>query len=128
MMNEKRHKNYGHSIGEQIAFFRAELDTDAVGLWQIVPSGRDAFGLGSKELDEFVLSCIVALLVDGAVPVRHVADSDFEWDQQHQYGQDPIEIAMAIVDEWHGLPDDPIALAGGVWFARPLPGKKYVST
>lgn len=126
MTKSARHKTYGHTVQEQISFFPGELPVDAVGLWQIVPSGRDAFGLTGAELDDFVRRSVLALLAAGAVPVRHKPGSDFEWDQQPQYGHSPDGIADAIVSEWHKMPDDQLALVGEVWFALPRPGKKYV--
>lgn len=128
MTKDIRHKHYGHTIEQEISWFPGELPIDAVGLWQIVPSGRDSFGLEGADLDDFIRRAILALLAEGAVPVRHVPGSAFEWDQQLQYGQAADEIADAIVREWHNMPDDPLALVGEVWFALARPGHKYVKT
>ena len=127
MTSEPRHRTYGYTASEAISFFPGELPIDAVGLWQIVPSGRDGFGLRGAVLDDFVRRGILALLNAGAVPVRHIPGSAYEWDIQRQYGTTHAEIASAILAEWHAMPDDPLVLCGeGVRFARARPGTKYV--
>ena len=127
MTNEPRHANYNSTISEWIALIPGELPVDAVGLWQIVPAGRDEFGLTGPALADFVRRGILALLDAGAVPVRHEPGSEYDWSRQPQYGTGRDEIANAIMTEWKSMPDDPLALCGqGVWFARPRPGTKYV--
>jgi hypothetical protein len=127
MTDELRDKYYGYTISESIALTPGELPIDAVGLWQIVPDGRDGFGLSGEALDDFIRRTITALLDADAVPVRHVPGSQFEWDVQHQYGTTREQIIEGIIAEWHTMPDDPLVLCGeGVWFARPRPGRKYV--
>lgn len=127
MTNELRDKYYGRTLDEYLSTLPGELPIDAVGLWQVVPSGRDGFGLSGSELDAFVRRGVLALLAAGAVPVRHVPGSDYEWDIQKQYGVAPEEIADAVVAEWRAMPDDPLHLCGyGAWFARARAGKSYV--
>ena len=82
MTNELRDKYYGRTLDEYFSTLPGELPIDAVGLWQVVPSGRDGFGLSGSELDAFVRRGVLALLAAGAVPVRHVPGSDYEWDIQ----------------------------------------------
>lgn len=127
MSEELRDKYYGRTIDEYFSTLPGELPIDAVGLWQVVPSGRDGFGLSGTKLDAFVRRGVLALLAAGAVPVRHVPGSEYEWDIQKHYGDTPEQIADAVVAEWRAMPDDPLHLCGyGVWFARARPGKKYV--
>ena len=127
MTNEPRDKIYGTLMSEHIALIPGELPRDAVGLWQIVPAGRDGFGLHGAALTDFVRRGIGALLDAGAVPVRHDPASAYEWDQQKQYGSSSEGIISAVIAEWLKMPDDPLVLCGeGVWFARPRPGKLYV--
>jgi hypothetical protein len=121
MKGEPRHKLYGRPMSEWIALVPGELDVDAVGLWQIVPAGVDGFGLQGEELIEYVRRNIRALLQAGAVPVRHEPGSTFEWTHQKQYGSEREEIIEAIIREWLVLGNDPMILAGEVWFARPDP-------
>ena len=128
MTDELRDKYYGYTINEAIELIPGELPVDAVGLWQIVPKGRDGFGLSGEALDDFIRRAIAALLEADAVPVRHVHGSDYEWDIQRQYGSEREQIIEAILAEWHTMPDDPLILCGkGVWFARPDPSIKYVN-
>lgn len=127
MSDPMENKYNGETIDEAIGYFPGELPVDAVGLWQIVPKGRDGFGLNGSALDDFVRRGILALLNANAVPVRHVPGSGYEWSIQKQYGQDRMTIAENIVDEWRAMPDDPLILCGdGVWFARQRPGTNYV--
>ena len=127
MTNELKHKTYGYGISECVSFFPGELDRDAVGLWQVVPAGRDGFGLTGSALTDFVRSGIHALLEAGAVPVRHNPTSAYEWDRQAQYGDASDTIERLVIEEWLKMPDDPLILCGeGVWFARPRAGKLYV--
>jgi hypothetical protein len=110
----------GRTVAEVLELLAGELPRDAVGLWQIVPQGRDGFGLSGNQLIAFVERGIRSLIASGAQPVRHVPDSGFEWTVQHQYGRTTDEIVNAIIAEWLEMPDDPLVLCGeGVWFARP---------
>lgn len=128
MSDELRHKNTGEPLSLVISQYPGELDRDAVGIWQIVPGGRADFGLSGEALDDYVRRAIFALVEAGAVPVRMVADSGYEWVYQPQYGRSPAEIADNVIAEWHSVPDDPLVLISKCpWFARPDPAyPKYV--
>lgn len=128
MTHEVRDKFYGQTISEVVSLIPGELSIDAVGLWQIVPKGRDGFNLTGDALVDFVRKCIQALLDAGAVPVRGGQDTGYEWVAEKQYGTDNDEVTENVIQEWLAMPDDPQALCGdGVWFARPDPAfPKYV--
>lgn len=127
MTNEIRHKDHGDTVSEWIALIPGDLHNDAVGLWTIVPHGRDGFGLRGSALSDFVRRGILALLDAGAVPVRHKRGSGYDWSPQKQYGTGREEIADAVIAEWLAMPDDPLILCGNsVWFARPVPGSRHV--
>lgn len=127
MTSDPRHKDYGYSIEHAISMIPGELSIDAVGLWQIVPIGRDGFGLSGQALTDFVRRGISALLDAGAVPVRHQSGSGYDWTPEKQYGQSAAQITDAVVREWLAMPDDPLALCGeGVWFAKPDPTSRHV--
>jgi len=118
MNEEPRHRRYGTPLTEYIIQVANELPVDAVGMWQIVPSGRHGFGLEGAALTEYVRRCVVELLSRGAVPVVGGGQSEHEWIVQRQYGSRPEEIAENVLREWlaNGAQDeDP----GGLWFARP---------
>lgn len=113
-----RHRLYGHTLAEHIQTVADELPVDAVGLWQIVPAGRQGFGLSGADLEEFVRRCVSALLERGATPVIGGGGTKFDWLHQPQYGETNAEIANSVVSEWlaAGAGDcDP----GGLWFALP---------
>ena len=127
MIDEPRDRHYGTPMSEWIALVPGELPLDAVGLFQIVPDGRDGFGLKDAALTDFVRRCIHALLDAGAIPVRGGKGTDYDWLPQRQYGVTKDEITESIIREWLAMPDDPLVLCGeGVWFARPRPGTKHV--
>jgi hypothetical protein len=109
-----------------IAQYSDELDLGPVGLWHIVPR---VMGSASGYVDTHALRiAIAALLEAGAVPVRHVAGSGYEWVQQKQYGQTCGEIVAAIMAEWEPVSNDPHSLIEHCpWFARPDPAfPKYL--
>jgi hypothetical protein len=116
--------NWSEEVLEWIELAPGELPIDAVGLWQIVPAGRDKFKMKAEELDDFIKAAVMSLMAAGAVPVRHREGSAYTWTQQAYLGVDPEKVAERVVKEWHELPDDPMILVGsGVWFARPLSEK-----
>ncbi len=109
---------------EYIQTVSGELPIDAVGLWQIVPAGRQRFGLSGDDLTEFVRRCVFALLAYGAKPVTGGGGTKYDWILQSQYGETKEEIIDEVVKEWLALGAadcDP----GGLWFALPSP---YVGT
>ena len=120
MKLDTRHKIYGHTIAEHIETVSGELDVDAVGLWQIVPAGREGFRLENAELTEFVRQCILALLASGAKPVKGGGGTRFDWILQTHYGESDLEIANSIVGEWLEIGAGDVS-PGGVWFALPSP-------
>jgi len=117
---QARDKNFGQTVIEYIQTVPGELPVDAVGLWQIVPAGREGFDLKGEDLAQFIRLCVFALLKHGAVPVTGGAGTEYDWLHEHRYGNTMDEIADAVVAEWmvSGAPDcDP----GGLWFALPSP-------
>jgi hypothetical protein len=128
MIIEPRHKDTGETISEVIAKMPNELDNDAVGVWHIIPDGETGFGLFGKALTDFLRRAVIALLEAGAVPVKHVPGSGYEWVHQKQYGTTRDEIADAIVREWEPVPNDSYSMIEHCpWFARPDPvHPKYV--
>jgi hypothetical protein len=125
MIQARRDRYYNRTVEQAVADFPGELDVDAVGLWQIVPAGRDGFGFEGLDLNDFIRRCIHALIDAGAVPVKSGKGTDYEWIAQEQYGKSKESIAEAVIAEWLKAPDDQDVLFR-VWFARPRPGRKYV--
>ena len=116
MKKELRHRIYGTAIEQWISLVPGELPIDAVGLWQIVPAGRDGFGLAGDELVEFVEANILALLAKGAKPVIGAMDNVHVWTLVN-YGETAEQIADAIIHEWLRSGREPGP--GDVWFALP---------
>ncbi|GAB2879576.1 hypothetical protein GCM10027093_13450 [Paraburkholderia jirisanensis] len=111
---------FGQTVMEYIQTVPGELPNDAVGLWQIVPTGRQGFGLNGDDLGEFVRRCVLALLTHGAKPVVGGGGTQYDWILQPHYGETNEEIADTVMNEWlaSGAGDcDP----GGLWFALPSP-------
>ena len=113
--DEPRHRRYGTSVSEWIAQGANELETDAVGFWQIVPDGREGFGLEGTELDAFVRRSLAALFSRGAVPVRHMPSSGVDWTWQRNFGSSSDEMVEAVLADWiaRGRPDPDL---GDLWF------------
>jgi hypothetical protein len=111
-----RHKLFGTPVEQWIAAVTNELPVDAVGLWQIVPAGRDGFGLSGQELIEFVRLNLLALFEKGAKPVIGAADGIHVWTLA-PYGETPAEMADAIIKEWSASGREPDG--GDVWIALP---------
>ncbi len=116
MRSGLRHRLYGTPVEEWIAAVPNELPIDAVGLWQIVPAGREGFELSGQELIEFVRLNLLALLEKGAKPVIGAADGIHYWTLV-PYGETPAEMADAIIEEWTSSGREPDV--GDVWFALP---------
>ena len=94
---------FGQTVMEYIQTVPGELPVDSVGLWQIVPAGRQRFGLGDDDLTEFVRRCVSALVVHGAKPVVGGGGTKYDWILQSQYGETNEEIVDAVVKEWLSL-------------------------
>ncbi|WP_313701064.1 hypothetical protein [Achromobacter sp.] len=115
MTKEPVDRFFGVPMSEWIARIPNELDVDAIGLWQIIPVGMDSFGLEGQLLDVFAARSIVALLENGAVPVRAFPGAD-GWIPDLSYRGTTEEIAKQIVLEWRnlGINSD----LDGLWFSK----------
>lgn len=117
---QARDRVFGQTVTEYIQTVPGELPIDAVGLWQIVPAGRQRFGLSGDDLTEFVSRCVFALMTHGAKPVVGGGGTKYDWIIQQQYGETNEEIVDAVVKEWlasGAVDSDP----SGLWFALPSP-------
>lgn len=111
------HPYHGITLGEWIKNKPSELEEDAIALFHIVLDMRDSFGLTGPSLDEAVRLSLVAILSSGAYPVIGVKGDTGWWRWVRRYGTEPLNIANAIIDEWHERGRDPHC--GDVWFALP---------
>jgi hypothetical protein len=126
MTDEPRDKYNGTPLSEWFVLLPGDLPRDATGLWEIVARGREGFGFTDTALVDFVRRAIHTLLDAGAIPVRGGKGTGYDWLPQKQYGTTKDGITESIIREWLAMPDDPLVLCGGVWFARPEPGTKHV--
>lgn len=111
MRNEPVDRFFGIPMSKWISDVPNELEIDAVGLWQIIPVGIDSFGLSGEALEEFASRCIVALLRQGAVPVRFPSGP-----VATEYKGSPEAIANQIVKQWKA--GALVADHDGLWFER----------
>lgn len=117
-MKEPLHRFFGYTIDESIERVPNELEIDAVGLWQIIPSGKYNFGLSGDVLEDFTRRHIIELIRRGAFPVRGSAEEGRYWEPQLQYGETPQEIAENVLKEWEASGgEDPDV--SGLWFCLP---------
>ena len=109
MIDHLRYDGTGSLVGEYMIAIAGQAASETVGLWEIVPAGRLAYGLSGVDLDEFIGRFICVLVAKGWRPIRTVGvrPGYWMWAEQTQYGAAPTEIAQAILAEWHanGSPD-----------------------
>jgi hypothetical protein len=115
---ELKHKAYGTPFAEWIEQIPYELDTDAIGLWQIVSDGRLGFGLEGSELVGFLRRALVGILGAGGRPVVGGGEGPHDWILERRYGTRSEDVIENVLREWiaNGMRDeDP----GGLWFVLP---------
>jgi hypothetical protein len=117
MRSEPTHRYFGTPLSEWIAAVPNELDVDAVGLWQIIPTLRKEFGLSDSALDLAAREALAGLLGRGAQPVVGVSAQNGRWERSDKYGNDAGSVIDAVISEWHAMGRDPGV--GDVWFALP---------
>lgn len=116
MSVEPTNKYNGMTLSDWIRACPNELDIDAVGLWQIVPTMCRSFGLSGGALDRAVRDTLHALLARGALPVvGSMSDGVGRWTYTPRYGKEASAIVEAVIAEWHAMGRDPDV--GDVWFA-----------
>ena len=125
MTSEPRDNTYGRTMSEWISLIPGELPRDAVSFRQILSGGELYFELTGAALVDFIRRAISGLLDAGAVPVKGGKGTGYEWVIKSNYGSGRDEIIDSIISEWQANKEDEM-YPWGLWFARPLPGKKYV--
>lgn len=117
---QPRHRSFGTPLDQWIAGIPAELPIDAVGLWQIIPPLRDAFGLDGEALIAATRRVLRALLAAGALPVvgsRTGPGPGPDWRPTDAYGAAPDIIVEGVIASWLASGRDPGL--GDLWFALP---------
>lgn len=118
MNAEPINKYSGMTLSDWVKSCPNELDIDAVGLWQIIPTMRRSFGLSGSDLDQAVRDALHALLARGALPVvGAMSDGVGHWAYTPRYGEEASAIVETVIAEWHAMGRDPDV--GDVWFALP---------
>jgi hypothetical protein len=119
MIEEKRHKLYGSTIGEWHKFLPAHLDDIGVGLDAIVQTGRYGFGLGSSDLIDFIRKSIYVLLEHGAKPRHWGSLTHRNRNILLHYGSDTNdEIVEGVIADWLASGAGDLEW-GDFWFALP---------
>jgi hypothetical protein len=118
--------------GESIEFGKAtesmyDADVDAVGMWQIVPEGRDRYGLEGDDLAKFIRLSLLYMFARGAKPVVMRSDAD-HWVLK-DYGDTPEAMVHAIIAEWLAAGAPTPKPYDSLWFALPhiySPSNKFI--
>lgn len=108
----KKHRLLDTTLGEWLHSFPNNLDADAVGLWQIIPTGRTEFELEGKDLQEFTRQALQGLFRRGVLPVLGHSG---RWIVDPSYGAVEKEIISNILAKWtdEGSPEPDVE---DVWF------------
>jgi hypothetical protein len=122
----RMNKDAKNILRSNIAGYRAELDFDAIGLWQVLHC-LNRLKLSDAEFKQCLRQFVLSLMQDYAIPVVATGD-DYEWEQIDTLGTTAKDVADNISAKWskHIKIEDSIFGAGGVWFAKPVPEKNYV--
>lgn len=124
MKKELLHKFYGTPIYEWISKVPNELPQDAVGMWQLVTSGEEGFGLEEEDLDEYISLCIAGILNAGAKPVYGQKKETYSiWVLNKKYIGSNDEIVKLILQDLKNAKIESEELYKnfifGLWFALP---------
>ncbi|WP_077003535.1 hypothetical protein [Variovorax sp. KK3] len=111
------HLRTGISDSDWIQRSLDESESDPVGMWQMVKTGRDGFGLSGPALEDFVRRFISEMVAGGAHPIVGDRSAPFGWRRTIDHGDKPVDIAASLINSWKRSGIDPDV--DGVWFARP---------
>lgn len=117
MSHEPSHIFFGTPLTKWIEAIPNELEVDAIGLWQIIPTMRKGFGLDGEMLENAIRSSILGVLARGAKPVVGSRLKHGSWEIVGRYGDTADMIVDAIISEWRSSGRDPDV--GDIWFALP---------
>lgn len=117
MGDDLKDKWFGLNIQEYLNGLVIELKRDAVGLFTIVDTGRDGYGLANGSLELFVRNAITLLLEEGALPSEGNRSNSSVWQPVSCADNSPNGVCDYIIDSWKSSGSDPNA--GDVWFIMP---------
>lgn len=113
----RRHIKSGILDTEWFHLSLEEAKSDPVGLWEIVKTGRQGFGLEGEPLERFVHDYVLAMLKGGSSPIVGDRTRSSGWQPVFHYGDNAETAAVAIIAEWKTRLKDPDE--SDVWFAFP---------
>ena len=99
-IDKVKSKFSNQTVGTWLKKMPNELAIDAIGLWQIIPSGIHSYGFSGDDLEEFTRRALSAVLARGAVPVMGSNDPRIGWRHAKEYGSTNEIIIDKIVQEW----------------------------
>jgi hypothetical protein len=117
MSSKPTHSYFGTPLDEWVACYPNELETDLVGLWEIVADLRKGFGLQGDILENATREILTALLNRGAEPITGSLDKPGTWEKVTRYGDHSKDIVDAVIAEWRASGRDPDV--EDVWFGLP---------
>jgi len=121
IINKKSSAINGYmTIENYIEGIPPELEIDAVGLHQIIPTLKEVFDLTDEENLYYIRMALNELYDYGARPVigaGSLKDSPYDWILQPQYGSTKEQIADNVIKEWQESGKNPDH--GGLWFYIP---------
>jgi hypothetical protein len=100
MIDQKRHRCYGNTVGEWVYYLPAHLDDIGIGLDAIVQAGRYGFEFESAELIEFLRRSIRVLVGEGAKPLHLSSRTHFDRRVMLHYGKSTEEIVEGVIADW----------------------------
>jgi hypothetical protein len=105
MIHNLRYNGTGSLAPDYMLAIAKQSAYETIGMWEIIPAGRQAFGLTGSQLSEFIRQFIFVLITSGWVPVKvdTSVPGHWKWVEQEQYGSAPDVISVAIVDEWKSV-------------------------
>ncbi len=92
-------KDFGIPMSEWISRIPNNLEYDIVGLWEIIPTGRERFDLAGDDLVDFVRRCFVGVLDHGGKFKCGLNDHP-NWKSIEDFSGTSAEIASRLVDAW----------------------------
>ena len=117
MTQEPVDKYLGIPMSQWIAMLPHELGHDCVFFFQIIPVGRDSFGLQGAELVDLARRSFLVLLDKGGkLCLGNVVDP--KWAKIVQSNASNEEIVELIIDAWQNSAVEPDWYE--LWFDRPI--------
>lgn len=120
MNMEKTYAGSDYTIADRMNDAPNMLNLDLYGLWDVVATGREGYGLRDHELRDYVHLYVKTLVSAGGIVIEvGPADRDRFWVAAARYGSLPHEVADTILSEWVAFGEPSLPPYEGIAFARP---------